>query len=83
MPDAKLLTPPQVAQRHGCKPETVRSWIRSGRLKALQTSGGKRPRFRIRPEDLDEFERGIEFMPAAKTERRRRRKQADDFIRYY
>ena len=79
-----LLFPKEIAARHRCKPETVRGWIRSGLLVALQSPGGKRPRFKIRRSDLEMFERSLEYSPLEKTKRRRTPKPADsDFIAYY
>jgi hypothetical protein len=53
----KHLTPPQVAKRYGVSPATVRGWIESGELKATNTAArGKRPRHRITPDALTEFD---------------------------
>jgi excisionase family DNA binding protein len=54
------LTVSEVAERERVKPDTVRGWIRSGELPAIDLArrGAKRPRFRIRLEDLQAFERG-------------------------
>lgn len=53
-----FLTPPQVARRFGCKPETVLAWIRSGEIAALNLAqpGTLRPRYRISPQALADFE---------------------------
>lgn len=50
-----VLTPPEVAKQLGADPATVINWIRSGQLKASNLATGHRPRFVIRPEDLDRF----------------------------
>ena len=57
-PGGKLLTPPEVAQLYRVTPEKVLTWIRSGELDAINVAsrGARRPRFRIRPEALREFE---------------------------
>jgi excisionase family DNA binding protein len=51
----KTLTPPEVAKQLGADPATVINWIRSGQLKASNLATGARPRYVIRPEDLDKF----------------------------
>lgn len=57
-PDAKRLTPPQVARHLQISPESVISLIRSGQLRAIDIAklGSRRPRFRIAIEDLASFE---------------------------
>jgi predicted site-specific integrase-resolvase len=48
-----LLTPTAVAERLGLTPKTVREYIRTGRLEAIDLNPkGKRPTWRIRPESL-------------------------------
>lgn len=50
------LTPNQVAARLNLKPETVREYIRTGRLRAVNLNpDGKRPTWRIKPEALEVF----------------------------
>lgn len=56
-------TPPQVARRWGVKPERVLSLIRAGRLRAFvlpvvthRPGAQSRPRFRITPEAVADFE---------------------------
>lgn len=53
MPD--MLTVPEVARRFGVSAQTVRNWIASGRLPAVQATA--RGRFRIRSGALEAFER--------------------------
>jgi excisionase family DNA binding protein len=50
------LTPPQAAKRLGISPDTVLGFIRRGELKASNVSKAQRPRYRITPEALAEFE---------------------------
>ena len=50
--DDQLLTVAQVAERLQLHPETIRRWIREGRLKAI-TLGTDRSGFRIRQSELD------------------------------
>ncbi|MGH2496723.1 MAG: helix-turn-helix domain-containing protein [Ktedonobacteraceae bacterium] len=51
MPDETLLTVEDVAQRLQIKPDTVRRWIRTGKLPAIELGG----RLRIDPKDLQMF----------------------------
>lgn len=48
----KLLTPEEIAKTLSISPETVRTWLRTGRLKGLKAG----PRmWRVRESDLAEF----------------------------
>lgn len=51
MPDEKLLTVEEVAENLRVNPDTVRSWIRSGELDAINVGG----KYRIYQSDLDDF----------------------------
>jgi len=53
----ELLTADQVAQTLQVKPDTVRSWIQSGKLRASRPGNGVRPgrKYRVRRSDLDAF----------------------------
>lgn len=78
--DRDFLTPPQLAERLGCRPETVIGWIRSGELPAsdLARRGSSRPRYRIRLEDADDFlRRRRPHMNAAATTSVRRHRDDD------
>lgn len=70
------LTPPDVAKRYGVSPDTVRGWIERGLLRAVNISppGSKRPRHRIEPEALAEFDRKQIPNIVPPTPERRRRK---------
>ena len=50
-----LLSPPEVAELTGSAPETVIEWIKTGYLKASNLATGQRPRYMVRPVDLDDF----------------------------
>jgi hypothetical protein len=57
LPRNKLLSVPDVAKRYSVSPETVRRWIVTGELKASNIANkGKRPRHRIAPDALAEFD---------------------------
>jgi len=51
----RWLTPPAIARQLGVTNDKVLSWIRSGRLKAVNLSDGDRPRWKISPADLQVF----------------------------
>jgi len=77
---AKLLSPPQVARELQVTPERIISWIRAGRLRAVNLSeGAKRPRFRIDRDDLEMFLRTREVAPRPKPQRRRRKRDRYEF----
>lgn len=72
MPDAgRYLTPPQIADRLACKPETVIGWIRSGELAAINLArpGCIKPRYRISPQALADFEMRRSVVPRQQTRR--------------
>lgn len=46
-----LLRPSQIAKRYGITPNTIRGWIRTGRLEAVQTLGGH---YRLSAEAVDQ-----------------------------
>ena len=51
MPDEKPLTVEEVAANLRVNPDTVRAWIRSGELDAIDIGG----KYRIYPSDLEDF----------------------------
>ncbi len=67
------LTPPQVAKLLGVKGDTVRYWIHSGQLPAVnvaQKEGG-RPQFAVTPAGLDVFTTRRSTRPPVKVKRAR------------
>ena len=66
-------SPRQVAESYGASVDTIRDWIASGKLTALNVgSGSVKPRWRIRPCDIEAFERSRLSKPATKPTRRRK-----------
>jgi len=63
----QVLTVAEVAQRLRVHPDTVRSWLRSGRLGGVFIGG--RGGWRIPPEELERFVREIYRPPRAEEER--------------
>ena len=53
----RLLTVPEVAQRVGANEDTVRRWLRAGKLKGRKL-GGDRLGYRVLESDLAAFIRG-------------------------
>lgn len=82
--DSGMLTPPQIAQRYGVSPDTVRGWITAGHLRAVNVGRGKRPQYRVPAEALRELDakRPPKVIPASPVQRRRRRKVELPFRRY-
>jgi hypothetical protein len=67
------LTPAQVAKRWGVAPATVRQWIDSGELKAIDyAKPGKRPRYQIEATALADFQRRRRTLEPQPRERRPR-----------
>ncbi|NLY00955.1 MAG: helix-turn-helix domain-containing protein [Rhodopirellula sp.] len=66
------LTPPEVARLLRMRQATVVSWIRSGRLPAIDISEGRRPRYRISTQALDEYLAGRAVTPPTRPARRER-----------
>ena len=63
----ELLTVEQVAQLLKVIPDTVRTWIQSGALRASRPGNGTRPgrKYRVRRGDLDAFVAASQRLPAA------------------
>jgi hypothetical protein len=62
---ARYQTPPEIATKYGCKPETVIGWIRFGELKAIDVArrGAMKPRYRVSPQALEDFEKARAVVP--------------------
>lgn len=75
------LTVSDVARRYRIGEDRVRGWIRSGLLRAINTSdiGCGKPRFVVTPEALAEFERARTVAPPVKAKRSKRRSERDYF----
>lgn len=72
---SSFLSPPEVAERLRLSPDKILAWIKSGELVAVNTATklGGRPRYRVSPISLAEFEkrRIAMAMPAPVKQRRR------------
>jgi hypothetical protein len=79
----KAITPPVVAARYGVNVHRVLGWIARGELAAVNVGDGSRPRWRIMPESLADFERRRASVPKLKATRRKREKQPADFVQYF
>lgn len=69
-------TVPRLAEELAVKEQVILQWIRSGELKACNLAAnakGRRPRWRILPNDLEDFLRRRSTAPAAATPAPRRR----------
>jgi Helix-turn-helix domain len=72
---SRYRTPPQYAEEIGVSPDKVTGWIKRGELPAVNVADrvGGRPRWRIPPDAIVEFERRRAASPPAKRTRRVRR----------
>ena len=70
---SEFYTPPEIARLLRCRESKVASWIKSGRLPAINVSEGHRPRYRIARAALDAFLQQQAVVPVAKPERRQKR----------
>ena len=82
MSPSVYFSPPQLAKRFGVKPSKIVRFIRAGELRAidLAAAGSKRPRFRISPEAVAEFERRRSAAPLPRPIRRRRPTAIKSFV---
>ena len=55
----------QVAARYGVTEDTVRRWIREGRLEATNIGTGERKIYRMTENNLEKFERGTDVAVTA------------------
>jgi len=78
------LTPPKIAKMYGCNVYKILTWIRNGELKAINiaTKLGGRPRYIVKREELEAFERRRQVQPPPPIVRRRRRKDPN-VIEYF
>ena len=74
------LTPPEVAKALRVSQGKVALWIKSGRLRAFNVSEGQRPKYRIRPDDLDEFLQARAVTPAERQAPVRRRRDIPQYV---
>lgn len=81
------VSPPKLAKLLGVKPDTVRSWIDSGKLEGLDCSaaGATRPRWLITPEAWERFcsTRSSRSKPDQQKPTPRRRKPRHDVIQFF
>lgn len=75
------LTTAEVARRYRVGEDRVRGWIKSGALRAINTTDAAsgKPRFVILPDALAEFERVRSTVPSPKPVRRKRTQGKDWF----
>ena len=77
----QYLTPPRVAEILGCGTEKILAFIERGELRAINTSLGDRPRWKIKPDDFDAFcESRASQKPQAAQKRRSVPKASKDYV---
>lgn len=83
---AEFLTPPQVGELLGVGHDKILTFIRSGELSAVNLAarcGGKRPRWRISRDDLDDFLRRRRSTPPRPEPTRRLRKKPAEVTEFF
>jgi hypothetical protein len=81
----RALTVREVADRFAVDPHSVLLWIRNGSLGAVncgRNPGAKKPRWRITPEAIAQFELLRKAIPSSPSPRMRRRRPAGVIDRY-
>jgi excisionase family DNA binding protein len=77
----QFLTPPRIAKILGTGTEQVHKFIERGELKAINTSLGDRPRWKIRKADFDSFcESRMNRKPSEAPKRRSIPKPGKDYV---
>ena len=79
-------TPREVATRYGVNQSKVLGWIRAGQLRAVNVANnpnGARPRWRISPEAITDFELIRSAVAKSPTVRRRRQRLPAGFVERY
>lgn len=82
---ARYLTPRDVAELYGTNETKILSWIKSGELRAIDVSArrGERPRWRISPQALEQFEAARSSQPTVATPpRSRTQKRPKGWVEY-
>jgi hypothetical protein len=86
MPEsARYVSPPAYAKRLGVDPIKVLAWIKRGELRAINvaTATTGRPRYRIPLDAICEFEQRRSAAAPVKVVKRKKQKQATDFVEYF
>lgn len=80
----KWLTPPEFAAEIGVNVHAILGWIKSAELIAhdLRRPGSTRPRWRLRPEDVEAFLSRRRSQPQGMAQRQRRVAMEEGFIEY-
>jgi excisionase family DNA binding protein len=76
----------EIAKLLGVTEHTVLGWIHNGELRAInvgRTPHGKKPRWRVSAEALDEFERLRNATPQPTVASRRSKRGSNDVIEFY
>ena len=76
------ISPPAYAKSRGVKPDTVRLWIRTGQLDAVnyaKNPGGK-PCWKIFPDAIEKFEARRAARPAPKPERKTKSVEITEYV---
>jgi excisionase family DNA binding protein len=78
------LTPQQFAERYGISVRNVGKLLRSGELSAVNVGVGRRnKRWRIRAQDIEQFEQRRLNTPATTRKRRRAAQESPGYTRFF
>lgn len=77
---SEFFTPPEVARLLRVRESKVATWIKTGRLSAVNLSDSRRPRYRVSRAALDAFLANQAVAPAAPTARRQRREVTPQYV---
>lgn len=78
------LSPPALARRLGVKPAKILAWIRTGEITAVNIGNGQsKPRWRISPESLADWERRRSSQANVKAKPARRRATPASVIEFF
>jgi hypothetical protein len=83
----KTLSVPAIAQELSLSPDKIRAWIKSGELVAMNLAtdrNGRRARYAISRDSLDEFLRGRQVVPSgAKSTTRRLHRRPTNGVKQF
>lgn len=82
MPTSRAITPPALSKQLVVHVSKILGWIRSGELRAVNLGNGSRPRWRILPDDLEQFLARRAAQPTTPV-RRAKRKKLENVTEYF
>lgn len=83
MPDKSGYSLADIAERWSCSHSHVLNLVRSGELTALNIGTGRRARYVVMADALEEFETRRTVAPPAPATKRRAKVRRDDIIQFF